>query len=134
MSVQEHEVSSLCEEYQQWEKAGYKVPCAVRNTLDRLGDKWSVLVVLRLGAGPVRFLALLRSVEGISQRMLTVTLRSLERDGLVSRKVYDTRPPSVEYSLTERGMTLLYPIKVLVDWSYEHTDAIEQSHEEFDAK
>jgi len=112
--------------------AGYSVPCPVRNTLDRIGDKWTVLVVLRLGAGPVRFRALLRSVEGISQRMLTVTLRSLERDGLVNRKVYDTRPPAVEYSLTERGKTLLHPIKVLVDWSKLHAADMEKSHQEFD--
>jgi DNA-binding HxlR family transcriptional regulator len=125
---------SLCTEYQRWEQAGYEVPCVVRNTLDRLGDKWSVLVVLRLGAGPVRFLALLRTVQGISQRMLTVTLRSLERDGLVNRQVFDTRPPSVEYSLTERGKTLLHPIKVLVDWTYEHADEIEKSNAAFDNK
>ena len=134
MSGETEQGQSLCTEYQKWEQAGYEVPCAVRNTLDRLGDKWSVLVVLRLGAGPVRFLALLRTVQGISQRMLTVTLRSLERDGLVNRKVFDTRPPSVEYSLTERGKTLLHPIKVLVDWTYEHADEIEKSHAEFDKK
>lgn len=126
------QMPSICLEYQAWEKAGYKVPCAVRNTLDRIGDKWTVLVVLRLGAGPVRFRALLRTVEGISQRMLTVTLRSLERDGLVNRKVYDTRPPGVEYSLTERGETLLHPIKVLVDWTALHASDIEKSHEAFD--
>jgi len=125
---------SVCDEYEKWEQVGYSVPCPVRNTLDRIGDKWTVLVVLRLGAGPERFRALLRTVEGISQRMLTVTLRSLERDGLVNRKVYDTRPPAVEYSLTERGKSLLAPIKVLVDWSYEHADAMEVSHEEFDQR
>lgn len=133
MDVENFDLPSVCTDYQEWEKTGYKVPCAVRDTLNRVGDKWSVLVVLRLGAGPVRFLALLREVEGISQRMLTVTLRSLERDGLVNRKVYDTRPPAVEYSLSERGKTLLHPIKVLVDWSYGHADDIEASHEKFDA-
>ncbi|MGJ8528195.1 winged helix-turn-helix transcriptional regulator [Maritalea sp.] len=134
MSVEERHGESLCDEYKAWEKSGYSVPSAVRNTLDRIGDKWSVLVVLRLGAGPVRFLALMRTVDGISQRMLTVTLRSLERDGLVNRKVYDTRPPAVEYGLTERGKTLLYPIKVLVDWSYANADEIEASHKGFDGE
>src|SRR5262245_36831120 len=83
---------------------------AVREVLNRVGDKWSVLLVERLGNGPRRFGDLRRGVEGISQRMLTLTLRALERDGLVKRTVFPTVPPSVEYSLTSLGRTLLEPV------------------------
>ena len=77
--------------------------CAIRDVLDRIGDAWSVLVIMELSKGPCRFNALRRVIEAISQRMLSVTLRNLERDGLVSRQVLDTSPPQVEYSLTQRG-------------------------------
>ncbi len=83
---------------------------AVRDVLSRVGDKWSVLVVTLLCGGPRRFNELRRTIEGISQRMLTLTLRGLERDGLVTRTVYPTVPPRVDYELTTMGRTLLEPV------------------------
>lgn len=108
-------------------------PCPVRDVLDRLGDAWSVLVVLRLARGPVRFNALKRAVGGISQRMLTVTLRSLERDGLVSRNVVPSTPPQVSYALTPIGWSLAAPLGHLVRWANEQQPAIEASRAAFDA-
>src|SRR2546421_2349465 len=86
---------------------------AVREVLNRVGDKWSVLVVELLGDGTKRFSELRRSIEGISQRMLTLTVRGLERDGLVTRTVFPTVPPRVDYQLTAMGRTLLKPIRAL---------------------
>ncbi len=98
--------------------------CPVRDVLDRLGDAWSFLVVLRLAEGPQRFNALKRRVGGVSQRMLTVTLRSLERDGLVSRTVYPTTPPRVEYRLTPLGHSLVGPMTALTRWAATHHDTV----------
>ena len=106
--------------------------CPVRGILDRIGDKWSTLLILMLQDGPKRFGVLRRAVPDISQRMLTQTLRNLQRDGLVSRKVFDTVPPSVEYSLTPMGLSLLGPIATLVDWAATHQSAILTSRERFD--
>ncbi len=117
-----------------WIANDYRGRCPVRDVLDRVGDKWSVLIVLRLGRGPERFRALLRAVEGISQRMLTVTLRGLQRDGLVHRKVFDTRPPSVEYSLTPLGLSLLAVITDLANWAVENEKPIRDAQAEFDAR
>lgn len=103
-----------------WIENGFSGVCPVRDLLDRIGDKWSVMVVLRLGRRTERFRALLRAVDGISQRMLTVTLRGLERDGLVHREVFDTRPPSVAYSLTPLGASLLVHISALANWAMEN--------------
>ncbi len=100
--------------------------------LSRLGDKWSVHVIARLAAGPMRFNRLRRSVDGISQRMLTLTLRALERDGLVQRTVYPTVPPQVEYRLTELGQTLIEPLAALSRWAAENLPQIEQAHDDFD--
>src|ERR1043165_7267589 len=86
---------------------------AVREVLNRVGDKWSVLVITLLGARPQRFNELRRSIEGISQRMLTLTVRGLERDGLVTRTLFPTIPPRVEYALTPLGRTLLKPVRAL---------------------
>ncbi len=92
--------------------------CGIRDILDRIGDTWSVLVTIQLRLhGPRRFGQLLRSVDGISQRMLTVTLRRLQRDGLIDRTVLDTSPPQVKYSLTEVGHSLTSILKELVDWA-----------------
>ena len=92
--------------------------CGIRDVLDRIGDTWSVLVTIQLRLhGPRRFGQLLRSVGGISQRMLTVTLRRLQRDGLIDRTVLDTSPPQVEYSLTEVGHSLTNILKELVNWA-----------------
>ena len=98
--------------------------CAVRDVLDRIGDKWSVLVVLCLSDGTHRFSALRRRITGISQRMLTETLRQLERDGLVLRTVYPDVPVRVEYQLTAMGQTLIEPIIALSTWAEKHRDAI----------
>lgn len=108
--------------------------CGVRDVLDRLGDKWSVYVVVELASGIRRFKELQRAIPGgISQRMLTLTVRRLERDGLVKRTVYPTIPPQVEYELTEMGHSLTYIIKTLADWSIAHRPAIAASREGWDA-
>jgi DNA-binding HxlR family transcriptional regulator len=107
---------------------------ATRDVLNRVGDKWSVLIVALLGAGRRRFNELLRSIEGISQRMLTLTLRGLERDGLVTRTVYPTIPPRVEYELTGLGRTLLVPIDALAEWADQNRAAIQASRERFEAR
>jgi DNA-binding HxlR family transcriptional regulator len=85
--------------------------------LDRIGNKWTIRIVGALSHGPVRFNALQRSVEGVSHRMLTLTLRALEADGLVSRTVYPTVPPKVEYALTELGRSLIVPLQAMVEWA-----------------
>src|SRR5204863_1271191 len=92
----------------------------VREILDRVGDKWSVLVIALLGEEGRRFSELRRSIEGISQRMLTLTLRQLERDGLVSRTVYATVPPRVDYALTPLGESVLEPLTAFMYWAQEH--------------
>ncbi|MGN6105916.1 MAG: winged helix-turn-helix transcriptional regulator [Kofleriaceae bacterium] len=102
--------------------------------LNRIGDKWSVLIVANLGEGPLRFSELRRLIEGISQRMLTLTLRGLERDGLVTRTVYPEIPPRVEYELTSLGRTLLVPIQGLAEWAAEHRTSIQGARERFDLK
>jgi len=99
-----------------------------------VGDKWTVLVVVILAGGPKRFNELKRLVAGITQRMLTVTLRSLERDGLVSRTVYPTVPPSVEYRLTELGTTLIEPVTALATWAIRSKEAIDRARKEFDTR
>ncbi|MFF4386180.1 MULTISPECIES: winged helix-turn-helix transcriptional regulator [unclassified Streptomyces] len=108
--------------------------CGIRDVLDRLGDKWSVLVVVELGAGMRRFKELQRAVDGISQRMLTLTVRRLERDGLVTRTVHATVPPQVEYELTDLGRSLTLLVKGLADWSLAHRARIEAARREWDAK
>lgn len=106
---------------------------AVRDVLSLVGDKWSVLVVFNLRAGPKRFMELRRSIEGISQRMLTLTLRNLERDGLVTRTVFPTTPPSVEYALAPLGDTLVEPIVGLAGWAHANREAIRAARERYDA-
>ncbi len=106
--------------------------CPVRDVLSRIGDKWSVLVVALLRDGPMRFSELRRSVDGISQRMLTLTLRGLERDGLVNRTVTGTTPPRVDYELTDLGRTVLKPILSLADWAEKNRPAIQAARDRFD--
>lgn len=106
--------------------------CPVREVLGRVGDKWSILVVAVLRDGPMRFNELRRSIDGISQRMLTRTLRSLERDGLVARTVTPTTPPRVDYELTRLGRTLLDPITALAEWAEKNRPAIRASRGRFD--
>ncbi|MDH4985282.1 helix-turn-helix domain-containing protein [Aminobacter anthyllidis] len=106
--------------------------CPIREVLDRVGDTWSILVIINLQEQSVRFNALKRSIEGISQRMLTVTLRSLERDGLVTRTVRPTTPPEVEYALTELGQSIAVPIASLGSWAASNRDRMRQAREAFD--
>jgi DNA-binding HxlR family transcriptional regulator len=107
---------------------------AVREVLNRVGDKWSVLVVALLGDGRKRFGELRRAIEGISQRMLTLTLKGLERDGLVTRTVYPTIPPRVEYELTKLGRSLLTPITGLSDWAGRNRERIQAARDRYDAQ
>ena len=97
---------------------------AVTETLARIGDKWTVMVVGALSQGPLRYNQVRRAVDGISQRMLTLTLKGLEEDGLVSRTVYPTVPPRVDYELTELGRTLIVPLQVLHGWAMAHRPAM----------
>ncbi|MFA5949238.1 MAG: helix-turn-helix domain-containing protein [Hyphomicrobium sp.] len=106
--------------------------CAVRCVLNRIGDKWSFLIILTLAKRPYRFGELKREISDISQRMLTETLRSLQRDGLVNRTVYSTMPLSVGYSLTEMGASILEPMMGLVRWAKEKQPAIEAARIVFD--
>jgi DNA-binding HxlR family transcriptional regulator len=105
---------------------------AISDILARIGDKWSVLVVSRLGERPLRFNELRRSIGGISQRMLTLTLRGLERDGLVTRTVFPTIPPRVDYALTPLGRDLLNPVSALGAWATQNQLKIARAREQFD--
>lgn len=104
----------------------------VGEVLARVGDKWSVLIVMMLAGGPRRFSELKRMVDGISQRMLTLTLRGLERDGLVSRKVTPTIPPRVDYALTDLGRSLQRPVVALGQWADENRLAIDAARARYD--
>ncbi|WP_197708142.1 winged helix-turn-helix transcriptional regulator [Hartmannibacter diazotrophicus] len=103
--------------------------CPIRDVLDQLGDKWSTLLIMLLGGKPHRFGELRRQIPDISQRMLTQTLRDLQRDGLVHREVFPTVPPSVEYSLTPLGASLIGPLSGLIDWAAAHHGAIREARE-----
>lgn len=107
--------------------------CPVRDVLDRLGDKWSTLLLVTLAHGPQRFNALARSVPDISRRMLTETLRHLERDGLVWREVTPSTPPAVAYGLTALGTSLMPPLAALVEWAERHQPAIAAARNRFDS-
>jgi DNA-binding HxlR family transcriptional regulator len=106
---------------------------AVSEVLSRVGDKWTVLVVSTLGDGPKRFNELRKALGSISQRMLTLTLRGLERDGLVTRTVFPTIPPRVDYELTKLGHSLLEPVSGLGLWARKNRQAIENARRRFDA-
>jgi DNA-binding HxlR family transcriptional regulator len=108
--------------------------CPVRDVLDQLGDKWSTLVLTTLGERPHRFGELRRAIPDVSQRMLTQTLRDLQRDGLVSRRVFATVPPSVEYRLTPLGVSLLDPLAILVRWAADNHAAIRTARARFVAE
>lgn len=104
------------------------------NLLTRIGDKWTVKIVIVLSQGPMRYNQIFKLVGGVSQRMLTLTLKNLERDGLVSRTVYPTNPPRVDYALTERGQTLIVPLNALWTWVMDNHAAIEEDRLAFDAR
>ena len=112
---------------------GFSDDCKpVTDILARIGDKWSVLIIMLLGSGPKRFNEMRRLVHGISQRMLTLTLRGLERDGLVKRTVFPTIPPRVDYELTRLGTSLQLPISNLGEWAYSNRTKIEAARSRFD--
>jgi len=111
--------------------------CPVRPLLDRMADKWSLLVIARLAEASgnrLRFSELMRAVGGVSQRMLTTTLRNLERDGLVTRDVFAEVPPRVEYELTERGKSFLIPVRTLIGWLEANWPDIQRCRELYDQK
>jgi len=100
--------------------------------IDRIGDKWTVMVVGTLANGPVRFNAILRTIKGLSHRMLTLTLRNLQRDGLISRRVFPTVPPKVEYELTPLGRSLIGPLCTLIGWAQSNQAGIKRAQKAFD--
>lgn len=104
----------------------------ISTLLARIGDKWTVLVVSTLGEGSRRFNELRREIPSVSQRMLTLTLRNLERDGLVDRTVTPTIPPRVDYELTDLGRSLLEPIQRLADWALDNVDTIHEAQRRYD--
>jgi DNA-binding HxlR family transcriptional regulator len=108
--------------------------CRASEVLGRVGDKWSLQVIFSLGEGARRFTDLKRGIDGISQRMLTVTLRGLERDGIVTRTMYPVMPPRVDYALTPMGRTLLDVACGLIGWVHEHLDEIETARDAYDAR
>jgi DNA-binding HxlR family transcriptional regulator len=108
--------------------------CGIRDLLDRVGDTWSVFVIVELANGARRFGELQRAIDGISQRMLTLTVRRLERDGLVTRTVYATVPAQVDYRLTETGASLTHLVKALADWSLAHREIIADARSAYDAQ
>src|SRR5215472_14754169 len=106
----------------------------VASILARVGDKWSVFVIMMLGDGPKRFNELKRMINGISKRMLTLTLRGLERDGLVTRTIFPTIPPRVDYELTDLGRGLQEPVKALGEWAMTHQQQIASARTRFDER
>jgi DNA-binding HxlR family transcriptional regulator len=115
-------------------EAGERSPCRAREVLQRVGDKWSVLAIDLLGQGTMRFTELHRAIDGITARMLTVTLRGLERDGIVTRTIHPVIPPRVEYALTPMGRTLLDTIGQLVGWTDTHLPEIQAARAAYDAR
>lgn len=107
--------------------------CPVREVLDRVAGKWSILIIVATARGPVRFTELERMIDGISRRMLTLTLRNLERDGLLTRTVYPTIPPQVEYSLTDIARELHESLLSLTDWAQRHREAVITARQAYDA-
>ena len=112
----------------------YDANCPTRTVLDRIGDRWTTLVVLLLAERPRRFSELARMIEGISQKMLTQTLRGLERDGLATRTVHAEVPPRVVYELTDLGRSLITPLAALDSWAREHIAAVEAARSSYDAE
>jgi len=106
--------------------------CTVRQVLDRVGGKWSIGILVEASNGPVRFTELERSLDGISRRMLTLTLRNLERDGLIERTVHPTVPPKVEYSATPMARELYDSLVTLTSWAERHREEIAASREAYD--
>jgi DNA-binding HxlR family transcriptional regulator len=112
----------------------YSPLCPTRKVLDLIADKWTVLVMVLLKHGPQRFSAILRRVEGVSQKMLTQTLRDMERNGLITRTIYAEVPPRVEYQLSPLGQTLTEPLAAITRWAETNIGAVMVAQEEFDAR
>ncbi len=124
----------LATRFGDWQASGFdEAACPIRNVLDRIGDKWSMLTLAALAATPRRFSELHRIIPDISKRMLTQTLRGLERDGLATRHVFPTKPPSVEYRLSPLGRSVLGPLAGLVEWAEHNYPHIRQARAQFDA-
>jgi len=130
-TLKEPSNSCCTEDAFQWDT---REDCDVRQILDRIGDKWSLLVIALLDSRTLRFTELKRTIDGVSQRMLTVTLRQLERDGLVRRTVYPVVPPRVEYALTPLGVTLHDTIQTLVTWTEKHQNEIAAARADYDKR
>jgi DNA-binding HxlR family transcriptional regulator len=128
--------TSLVQVFQGWMSASdlSLANCPMREVLDHVGDKWSTLLLIALADGPRRFGVLRRAVPDISQRMLTQTLRDLQRDGLIGRQVFPTKPPSVEYSLSPMGITFLEPLAMLVAWAEHHHADVRAARARYDAE
>lgn len=124
---------SLSMRLEAWQAQGFDPSrCPVRRILDHVAAKWTVLILLELNEGPRRFNELLRTLPDISRRMLTQGLRDLERDGILLRTVFDSRPPSVEYRLTPLGQSLMIPLLALVDWASTHSERVFSAQDLFD--
>jgi DNA-binding HxlR family transcriptional regulator len=127
------EAGAISPLFGEWRPGGpVDAQCPVRDVLDRIGDKWSTLILSTLAAGPHRFSAVQRAIPDISKRMMTQTFRDLERDGLIARAVFPTKPPSVEYRLTPLGVTILEPLAYLVRWANQSHAAIKDARLAFD--
>ena len=125
--------SPLSALFGEWERREFDATaCPVRNVLDRIGDKWTMLVLVALAARPHRFGELHRAVPDISKRMLAQTLRELERDGIVDREVFPTKPPQVCYSLSDLGSSVLGPLAALVAWAEDTYPAIQRARARYD--
>jgi DNA-binding HxlR family transcriptional regulator len=111
----------------------YAADCPTRQLLDRIGDRWTVLTIGTLAGGPLRYSQIAARVEGVSQKMLTQTLRALERDGLVTRTVFPEIPPRVEYELTDEGRSLRAVLAGLETWATAHMDTVIEARERYDA-
>ncbi len=124
----------LAAAFEAWTQAGFdEAACPIRNVLDRIGDKWTMLTLTALAGATRRFNELHRLMPDISKRMLTQTLRALERDGLVTRHVFPTKPPSVEYRLSETGRSALVPLAALVEWADRNFTDIRDARARYDA-
>lgn len=125
--------SELALQFRQWQQSGISPDaCPVRDILDKIGDKWTVLIILSLCDRTLRFSELQRSIPDISKRMLTQSLRTLERDGLVTRTVHPVSPPRVDYRLTPLGITFLQPVQAILNWIGTAHDRIVDSRQQFD--
>src|SRR5688572_5956521 len=122
---------ALIARFEHWQKLGFDAErCPVRDVLSHLGDKWTMLILLVLAMRPHRFNELAKAVPDISRRMLTETLRKLEKQGLLTRHVHDTSPPTVEYRLSEMGNSALFPITALVEWAEQNHELIREARKE----